>query len=113
MINIGTLLVTLRLADQMSPALTRASKQLDIQGRKLKAMGTNVAATGKSLSMGLTVPLVAMGAAAGVAFGSFEKNMNKVKALTGETGQALTDMGSLAKELGKTTKFSNVFAPLL
>ena len=106
MINVGALLVTLRLSDQMSPALARASKQLSVTGQKLKSMGTSIASTGKSLSMGLTVPLVAMGAAAGIAFGGFEKNMNRVKALTGETGKAFTDMTALAKELGKTTQFS-------
>jgi TP901 family phage tail tape measure protein len=106
MINIGTLLVMLKLHDQLSPALARASNQLKATGTRMKAMGTSMAATGKSLTMGLTVPLVAMGAAAGIAFGSFEKNMNRVKALTGETGLAFDAMKALAKDLGKTTQFS-------
>jgi TP901 family phage tail tape measure protein len=47
-----------------------------------------------------------MAAAAGIAFGSFEKSMNRVKALTGETGLAFNMMEKQAKQLGKTTQFS-------
>ena len=106
MLNVGTLLVLLKLQDQLTPALARASKALQTAGTKMKAVGTQMKATGKSLSMGLTLPLVAMGAAAGIAFGSFEKNMNRVRALTGATGDDFTKLTGLAKELGKTTQFS-------
>ena len=106
MINIGTLLAVLKLQDQMTPALTRASAALQSTSKRLKTIGAGMKSAGTSLMTGLTLPLVAMGAAAGIAFGSFEKNMNKVKALTGETGQAFDDMTQLAKDLGKSTKFS-------
>lgn len=106
MINLGTLLVTLKLHDQLAGPIAKASKRLDAMGAKLRTIGAGMASAGKTLTMGLTAPIVAMGAAAGIAFGSFEKNMNKVKALTGETGDAFDGMTQLAKDLGKSTKFS-------
>jgi len=99
MLNIGTIFALLKLRDQMSPALKTASA-------KLKKLGTSMKQTGTSMATGLTLPIVAMGAAAGVAFGSFEKNMNRVRALTGATGGDFDKLTDLAKELGKTTQFS-------
>ena len=75
-------------------------------GEKLKSGGAGLTATGSQLTMGLTAPIVGMGAAAGIAFGSFEKSMNRVKALTGATGGDFKLLEGQAKELGETTKFS-------
>ena len=106
MINIGTLLAVLRLQDKMSPALAKAETNLKKTGEKLKSVGAGMTATGSQLTMGLTAPIVGMGAAAGIAFGSFEKSMNRVKALTGATGGDFKLLEGQAKELGETTKFS-------
>jgi TP901 family phage tail tape measure protein len=106
MINIGTLLAVLRLQDKMSPALAKAETNLKNTGEKLKSVGAGMTATGSQLTMGLTAPIVGMGAAAGIAFGSFEKSMNRVKALTGATGGDFKLLEDKAKELGETTKFS-------
>lgn len=40
------------------------------------------------------------------AAGDFEEGMSNVEALSGSTGQELTDLSDLAKELGATTKFT-------
>jgi len=106
MINIGTLLAVLRLQDKMSPALAKARTNLTKTGEKLKSVGAGMTATGSQMTMGLTLPIVGLGAAAGIAFGSFEKSMNRVKALTGATGGDFKLLENQAKDLGKTTKFS-------
>ena len=74
----------------------------------MKAIGGSMQATGMSLTMGLTAPIIGFGAAVGVAFGSFESSMNRVKALTGTSDDPLSfkRLTDQAKELGKTTKFS-------
>ena len=106
MINIGTLLATLKLDDRLTPVLAKASANLQSAGTKLKALGGSMQATGSTMTMGLTAPIVGMGAAVAVAFGSFEKSMNRVRALTGATGQDFDALKAQAKELGKTTSFS-------
>jgi len=106
MINIGTLLATLRLKDLLTPALKKAQQSLKNTGAKLTKVGGQMQATGSQMTMGLTAPIVGLGAAAGIAFGSFEKSMNRVKALTGATGGDFKLLENQAKELGKTTKFS-------
>ena len=108
MINVGTLIAQLKLEDRLTPALMKASASLQRTGAKMKAIGGSMQATGMSLTMGLTAPIIGFGAAVGVAFGSFESSMNRVKALTGTSDDPLSfkRLTDQAKELGKTTKFS-------
>jgi len=106
MFNIGTLIASLRMVDEFTPVLKRAQAKMAQVSASIKRSGEKLKGVGRSLSTGLTLPLVAMGAAAGVAFGSFESNMNKVRALSGAAGEDFTKLSDLAKELGKSTKFS-------
>ena len=106
MINIGSLIAQLKLEDKLTPALKRAQTNLNKTGARMTKLGGQMQATGSQMTMGLTAPIVGLGAAAGIAFGSFEKSMNRVKALTGATGGDFKLLENQAKELGKTTKFS-------
>ena len=63
--------------------------------RSFAKFGNQAAAAGRSLSVGLTAPLVAVGALAARSFLSFEQGMNKVAAVSGAN-----------KDLGATTSFS-------
>ena len=103
MINVGNIIANLKINDQLTPALIRAQASLKKTGAKMTKLGGQMQATGTSLTMGLTAPIVGMGAAAGIAFGSFEKSMNRVRALTGATGSSFKLLENQAKELGKTT----------
>ena len=104
--NIGVLTAILRLKDTLTPALARAAAGIKAVGAKMVLLGQGMRSAGAALTTGLTLPLVGMAAVAGIAFGSFEKSMNRVKALTGETGMAFSIMEKQAKSLGKTTQFS-------
>ena len=106
MFTIGTLLAVLKLKDSLSPALRKVQRNLQQTGAKIKQIGEGMRNTGASLTAGLTAPIVGMAAAAGVAFGTFESNMNRVRALTSATGNDFNKLSDTAKELGATTKFS-------
>jgi phage-related minor tail protein len=82
MINIGTLLATLQIRDQLTPALAKVQQTL-------KNTGPKMAAVGKTLSQGVTLPLVAAGAAALAAGDTIEKALRTISVATGATGQAL------------------------
>ena len=99
MLNIGTIIASLRLVDTLTPALDKARGTLKKTGARMRETGT-------SMTMGLTTPIVAGISAAAIAFGGFEQSMNRVKALTGATGEDFDKLSAQAKELGKTTKFS-------
>lgn len=74
--------------------------------RKLKKFGKGVERTGKSLTTGLTLPIVALGAASLKTFADFEQGMLKVKAISGATDLEFKALTESAKELGSTTMFT-------
>ena len=106
MLNVGTIIATLKLTDKLTPAITKAQSSLKRIGGSLKQTGATMRATGTSMTMGLTAPIVGGVAAAAMAFGGFEKSMNRVKALSGATGKDFDALTQQAKDLGKTTAFS-------
>jgi len=75
-------------------------------GQKLKDAGQKMTDVGKNLSMKVTAPIVAAGAAATKLGMDFEAAMSEVGAISGATGEDLKKLEALAKEMGATTKFS-------
>ena len=90
MINIGTLLATLKIKDQLTPALAKAQQSLKNAGPKMKAVG-------RSMTMGVTVPLMAAGAAAV----KFAVDMNKAMA---NIASLIPDSTARVVELKKTVQ---------
>ena len=86
--------------------LAALQTQMAATQKKFASTGQAMMGVGKSLTMGVTVPIAAVGTAAVVAGASFEKSMNKVRAVSGATGSDFTAMSDTAKELGRTTAFS-------
>ena len=84
----------------------KAAKQLGRVQRNFERFGTRASAAGRSLSIGLTAPLVAVGALAAKSFLSFEQGMNKVAAVSGATEAEMAELTAIAKDLGATTSFS-------
>lgn len=72
----------------------------------LSAAGRGFKDAGRSMTMGLTLPIAAFGASAINTAVKFEKSMNKVEALSGATGDSLGKLRDMAKDLGSTTQFS-------
>ena len=82
-------------AKQFNRALTSAEQ-------KLKAFGSKMQSTGRSLTM-MTAPLVAAGASAIKMGMSFDKSMTKVKTLVGIAGDEVDKMGLRVREMAKET----------
>ncbi|WP_261809555.1 phage tail tape measure protein [Levilactobacillus humaensis] len=76
---------------------------------KMERIGTSgkkVSSVGKSLTMGLTVPLVAVGTAAVKTGGDFEAQMNRVGSISGATSGELKQLSDQAVDLGAKTVFN-------
>lgn len=83
----------------------RLSSTLDPVGQKFQSIGGQMSRVGQSMSMYLTLPMAAVGAAGIKAGMEFEQGMQNIKALGGATGEELNKLKALALEMGTKTKF--------
>ena len=86
--------------------LGKAAKQVAKVQRRFDQFGKRATAAGQALSVGLTAPLVAVGALSAKSFLSFERGMNRVAAVSGATESEMATLTQIAKDLGATTSFS-------
>jgi len=100
MAELGELVVRLR-ADMQQFDGSMASI-----GGMLSKVGKGMTSVGQSMTASITKPIIGFGMEAMKASADFETGMNKVKALTGATGQQFNMMREQAKELGASTEFS-------
>jgi TP901 family phage tail tape measure protein len=77
---------------------------------ELQKLGRSFTRTGRTLSLALTAPLVGAGIAIVKVAGDFERSTNRVRALTGATGEAFERLRKQAIDLGSSTQFSAVQA---
>lgn len=96
-------------ASSFSSALNQMSSDLGNATSKLSGLsklGDGMKNVGKKLTMGLTVPIAGIAAVSANTAMNFEAAMNEVSAISGTTGNDLSKLSDLAKEMGRTTKFS-------
>ena len=96
-------------ANGLKGALNGISKDISKIGKDfdgLKNLGQGISSAGKALTAGLTLPIVGMGVASVKTASDFQGAMKEVSAISGATGTDLTKLSDLAKEMGRTTKFS-------
>lgn len=72
----------------------------------LRTIGGKMTGIGKSMTAGLTVPIVGLGTAAVVTGAKFDAQMSKVAAVSGATGREFDALREQARQLGATTQFS-------
>jgi len=84
----------------------RFTTQLKAAEKRLKQTSDTLGRLGRSLSLRVTAPLALVGGTAIKTAASFEKSMNRVRALSGSAGQQFEDLRDQAKDLGITTQFS-------
>ena len=103
----------LRLTDNFTPTLVKAqdgltkySRQAQRVSKDLNKIGNSITNVGTSLNVGVTIPILGIGAASLKATMDFDKSMSKVQALSGATGEQLILLKDKATELGATTAFS-------
>ena len=88
-------------------AMGKAAKHMARTQRSFERFGSRASAAGRSLSVGLTAPLVAVGALASRSFLGFDQAMTRSLAIMGDVSAAMRDdMATAAREVGKTTTFS-------
>ncbi len=104
---IGALRVSLGLNSAgFEKGLTQAQRELQKTARQFQRLGRNMSGVGKSMSTYLTLPFVGFGALSLKTAGDFEASMNKVRAVSGATGQEFEALKTVAKEMGATTQYS-------
>ena len=86
--------------------LTSFQRAMKKAQKSLKRFGKQLKQTGKKMTMGLTAPIVGLGAASLKTFASFEQGMLKVKAISGATDTEFKSLTESAKKLGSTTMFT-------
>ncbi|RDG37967.1 phage tail tape measure protein [Streptomyces corynorhini] len=94
-------------APAVRSAATAAGR--DVGGRfsdGLSAGGKAVKDTGAKLTSFVTAPIAAIGIGVIKTAGDFQKSMNKVKAVSGATGDEFEALRNQAKDLGATTQYS-------
>ena len=112
--NAGTITAVLNLdASNFSSGIQSAQQQLNTfsdssqsAGTRIQALGGAITGVGATLTTGLTVPLVGVGAGALTVAANFEEGMSKVQALSGSTASEMELLGEKAKEAGSKTQYS-------
>lgn len=91
---------------RIGASIRELQKKLNEAERSMKRSGKRMSQMGNNLTMALSVPLAAFGAATLQAAGNFEASMNAMKAVTAGANENFTQLEETAKQLGATTQFS-------
>ncbi len=84
----------------------KLSKTLSAASRNLQSFGKSARKAGRSLTFGVTAPVLGLGVTVVRTAAQFEKSMNRVGAVSGATGKEMADLTATARELGSSTQFS-------
>lgn len=103
-LDISKFLANLNQANAEAQAKTKTLE--NTLGDGLQTVGNKISGAGKTLTLGLTAPILGVGAAAVKTTADFDKSMSQVKAVSGATGEDFDALRNKAREMGATTKFS-------
>lgn len=81
-------------------------KEMQKAERFMKNAGKQITDMGKTLTVGITTPLLGLGTISVKTAADFQESMSKVSAISGATGDDLERLTDMAKQMGATTKFS-------
>lgn len=81
-------------------AVDKATSDLRKVDKQIAKIGDRVSKVGKAMTVGLTVPIVAAGAASLKAFSDFETGMANVSTLIDTSSESLEEMGDRVREIG-------------
>jgi len=84
---------------------TELGEKMQATGQRMQAVGDKMQSVGKGLSVAVTAPLVAMGAAALVVGEDFENSMNKIQSRTRMTGPQIAELSAEFRGLGKSQEY--------
>lgn len=89
--------------DQFTAAFSKSMKGIEAIGKKVEKVG-------KTISVGVSLPILAALAVVTSSAAKYEASMSRVGAITGATSQQMAMMNSVAEKMGRTTQFSSVSA---
>lgn len=81
-------------------------KEMQKAEKFMKNAGKQITDMGKTLTVGITTPLLGLGTISVKTAADFQESMSKVSAISGATGDDLERLTDMAKQMGATTKFS-------
>lgn len=93
------------LAEARSQAI-QLGQAMEKTGENIQKQGMKMQNAGRALTMALTLPVAALGAAAVKAEMDFSASMSKVGAISGATGEELDALRDKAQEMGENTAFT-------
>ena len=95
----------IQLREMESKTIALGNKMQTL-GTKMQTTGKKMASVGKGMTMGITLPILGVAAAAVKLGTGFSTSMSKVSALSGATGKDLEELEGKAREMGKNTSKS-------
>lgn len=102
---------TIRAKDEASTIIdkikNKANSMSQELGSTLEKIGGKISSVGSKAIVGLTVPIIGVGIAAGTIGMDFDSSMSRVKAISGATGKEFTKLKDQALQLGADTAFSS------
>ncbi len=101
--SIGTVSGDIEVRDDFSATFARARAQLNDTANKWAQAGKKMQAVGRTMSLAITAPILAIGTASFKAAASFEQGILKIENLVGVTGKVLEDLSKKALEISKVT----------
>ena len=82
------------------------SRECEEASKKLENIGSTFQNVGKTLTRGLTMPIIGVGTAVVKTAADFESEMDKVAAISGASADEMDQLNAKAREMGEATKFS-------
>ena len=87
-------------------ATDKASGPLKVVQQRIKKIGQSMRSVGRSMTIGLSAPILAFGGFTIKAAADFEQAMNRVRGITRANKDEFEQLNDQAKKLGRTTQFS-------
>ena len=98
--------IAFELGAKLTSEFRSAFNSANAEMSKLLSASQKMTSMGKSMTLGVTAPLMGMGAMAVKTFASFDDSMRNVQAVSGATGEEFKQLTQLAKDLGAQTAWS-------
>lgn len=109
MVKLGDLLVAIGAdPDEFNKAMEDVEEKVGETSSRIEKVGKSLTETGKTLTVGVTLPILALGTAAVASADTHNKAMNRIRASTGAAGDTLlaleADYFALSKSVPSTTE---------
>lgn len=96
----NTISILIKAQDNSKAVLDAAAANYEAAGKRISAVGSGMMDAGKAATAGLTVPILAAGAAAIKMAGNFEQSLNILQSVSGATADQMAALRKQAVDLG-------------